>query len=533
MKKILLLTAGIAAAAGSLFAQDQVIREQPEGTLRTFHGYSIASYSSWGFLAEDPHDGLARQVVFADNGDVYFKDPISKMPYGTWIKGTLKDGVITVETPQLFDQSEFEGETLNWMVQRLVGTTHVDEDGYETIEWNVDTEKTAITYTFRNDSIIQDQEGKLVKLGLTLDGKEQIYGDRDVVYTAVDEKSTKVPEDAKTEKWSLRYNTSYFSQIDMAFKDNEVFITGLWEEFPSATIKGTVTEDRILIDSQQYLGFLYSENYGYYTYLMAADIIPAGYTTCFLTSSEPFALKYDRENKTLIPVNPKQGLAIRYGKTAGVEEYYSRKNYKDIEMAYIDHIDALLTPEITRIMRDYEYGWGYIEFSIPAQDILGNSLDVNKYSYSIFLDDEKLVFDPDFVFVEQYKYKWLDGPTSELAFLFDNDSAISTTGSPGAKKIMYYELGFDEIGVQTYYHDDISGKDLQSNIAYINPETTEIRIVDVSVGVESITDGNAEIANVEFFDLTGNRVDSSFKGVTIKVVTYTDGTIKTFKQMVR
>lgn len=78
MKKFLLLSAGL-MLAGAAIAQNEVIREQPEGTLRTFHGYSLATEVSWGYATEDHYDGLARQVVFSDNGDVWFKNPISKL----------------------------------------------------------------------------------------------------------------------------------------------------------------------------------------------------------------------------------------------------------------------------------------------------------------------------------------------------------------------------------------------------------------------------------------------------------------------
>ncbi len=36
----------------------------------------------------EPHDGVYREVVFGDNGkDVWFKDPLTHMPTGTWDQG--------------------------------------------------------------------------------------------------------------------------------------------------------------------------------------------------------------------------------------------------------------------------------------------------------------------------------------------------------------------------------------------------------------------------------------------------------------
>lgn len=529
MKKTLLFSAAMLAASAAI-AQDGVIKEQPEGTLRTFHGYSLATEVSWGFASEGPHDGLARQVVFADNGDVYFKNPITKANIDCWIKGTLKDGVITVELPQLVDVVETEEGVEEWYVQRFVGTPFVDDEGDEDIEWNVDPEKTSITYTFRNDSIIQDQ--KLEKLALMYDGKHMYYGDRDVVYTAVDEHASVMPEGIEPERWSFKYNEVYANQVKIAFDGNDMYIQGFWPEFPQAVMKGTIDGDKATILSQQYLGFLTSGDKGYYTYLMNSSV-ESGWSFTYTTIAEPMVFNFDRETNTMTAAGDKTALIVHSGKTPGVPDYRVRLSLRDPYFSKIGTIGKPVTPTITWINRDYEYAWGYVECTIPAEDVDGNCFDINQMTYCMWLDDEKNVFDPELVFADQYKYKDLEAPTTDLPYNFDNGSGISTRGSIGQKYLQFFELGFDELGIQSTYYDDLTERVLKSDIIYINPETKETRIQDVETGVEAVNAPEAEIAEIAFFDLDGRRLQAPVKGMYIKVITYADGSSKTFKKIGR
>ncbi len=539
MKKLLLVSAGLMLAGASM-AQDEIIREQPEGTLRTFHGFSLATTVSWGFAEEGPKDGLARQVVFAENGDVYFKNPITGIATHSWIKGTMKDNVITVSLPQVIDVmvDEETGEEDKWYVQRFEGATVVDEEtGREDIEWTVNPDNTDIKFIFRNDSIIQDSEGKLEKLGLMNGGAHMYYGDREIVYTAVNEKSAKMPEGVATERWSLKYGDGFATQVNIAFDGDDMYIQGFWSKFPQAVMKGSIKGNKAIIDSCQYLGFLQSdEDYGYYTYLMNSTVIQY-MVDYYITSVDPIEFNFDAENKVMTAIDDKSSLIVRSGKTGGVEDYSYSIHFalRNPYFAKIDKIGKPVTPEISVVTRSFDYGWGKIEPIILAEDIYGNALDVNQLTYCVWLDDEKEVFDPEFDFNGQLKYKYLDAPTTDIPYTFDNDSGISTNGGIMNKYLMYFNLGFDEIGIQSNYYDDLTETMLHSDVIYINPETRETRIVDgETVGVGAVAAGNAEIASIAFYDLNGRRmIDAPAKGLYVKVITYTDGTSKTFKKIAR
>ncbi len=73
--------------------------------------------------------------------------------------------------------------------------------------------------------------------------------------------------------------------------------------------------------------------------------------------------------------------------------------------------------------------------------------------------------------------KVLTNRQTSCRILFDNDYGISSAGSIANRTVMFYKLGFkEEIGVQYYYDDDISGKDPRKSkiqSACSTPETGE------------------------------------------------------------
>lgn len=82
------------------------------------------------------------------------------------------------------------------------------------------------------------------------------------------------------------------------------------------------------------------------------------------------------------------------------------------------------------------------------------------------------------------------------------------------------------IGLGAYYSDDKSwtGRIDISSMYTLDPEAT-------AAGIETVaTEGNeGEISNVQYFDLTGKRIEKAAKGVVIKKIEYKDGAVKAEK----
>ena len=536
MKRLFSLAA-LALLVGATAAAETPVTEQPAGKLEKYHGTSMASYI-YMMMAPmtEPHDGVYREVVFGDNGkDVWFKDPLTHMPTGTWIKGTLEDGVITVETPQLIDRStnSESGEVFDWYVQRLKKVQIPSEDGEGfTTDWVPDTDKTSIRYRLSGDSIIQEKEQDIM-LGMTQNGEYYFYGEQEAVYAKVDAKVVKIPEGAATERWSFFYNNDHYAhQAEVYVDGDDFYLSGFWPEFPHACVKGIINGDRMIMSSGQYIGLMKDSGTSYYTYFMSGVEDEDSWTLSYISSDKDMEFAYDKDAKTISPLFESEfAPLVRYGKTAGIpgDDLIS---FAGMRMKYLDHIADLPPVEIDLWRVEKEYGWGSVSFNLRAVDSEGNALNPQRISYSLWTDSEKYVFDKEDALYPE-AYEGIDEPTDELPYLFDNDYGISSAESIANRTVMFYKLGFKEIGVQYYYDDDISGKILKSKIAYVNPETGEKRVADETSGIGSMGDDALTVESVVLYDLNGNRVSDAVKGVAVEQTRYTDGHVKTSKKIIR
>ena len=80
------------------FYRPEAITEQPEGILEQYVRHGNWIYESGSVI---PVDGLMDVVFAPDKTTVYIKDPISYSQNGTWVRGTMEDGIITVPVGQL------------------------------------------------------------------------------------------------------------------------------------------------------------------------------------------------------------------------------------------------------------------------------------------------------------------------------------------------------------------------------------------------------------------------------------------------
>lgn len=536
MKNFYLIAATALACSPALLAAE-LVTEQPAGTLRTYHGYSISRYPYMVEIVEST-DGVARDVVFGDNGtDIWFKDPLTHAPTGTWIKGTIKDDVITVETPQLIDRTD-DGK--DWYVQRLKKTTEtfVDDEGQTqtAIVWVPDTEKTSITYQMDGDNIIQDKEEDII-LGLTCDNDYYYYAESDVVYTRIKgATAVKMPEGVTPETWSIIYNNDrYGHQGKVVIDGNDFYMKGFWTDQPEACIKGTIVDDKLVIPSQQYLGLLKSyEEVPRFVYFMSSTLDSSGFAKVYVSSGESLEFSFDRDSKVITPLFDKNTVpVVRNGMTLDVSETSPRANYPNMRMQVISEIAKLpfiSIPKGSSFVYKDAPAWGKLEFTFRPFDSEKNALNPERMSYSLWLDDEILVLDKeDCIYPEAYE--GIDEPITEVPYLFSNGYGIKANVS--TREVMFYKVGFNEIGVEGFYDDDISGKRLSTGKTYINLDTQEIRNVNDSTSIQSIDTETADVVKTVCYDLNGNRVNSSFKGFVIEKVFYSNGQLKTFKKVVQ
>lgn len=537
MKKSLLF-AYAAVLATNAFAAETAITEQPEGELRTYLGTSYAhEWSSWGFPDVKWNDGLARKVVFAENGDVYFKNPLTLFTRDSWIKGTLEDGVITVKTPQLLYTDPDDGT--NWYLACFNGEpTFEGATDVEDMTWTIDRTND-LKFYYRNDSIIEVNQNYDYMIGLMLNDKYMYWGEQQVTYARVSETAAKIPEGALTEDWTMRYNDTYTAPLKVSFEGDDMFVQGLWPDYPQACIKGTIEGTKVSFPSQQYLGFLgTADGEGHYTYFCTTQVDwRMVYLPGYVTTVEPLEFTYDAEKRSMTQLSPEKIFAtVQYGKRPGLFSLYPVATFGNMTIsANTTETGRPKLPTIDPIFGLSYYpatGWGRIEFDMVAFDENDKALDPDYLYYSIWTDGEVFVFDPeDAPANNPTAYEGIEEPMTEIPYTFLNDKGIASWGAPTNRRVNFYRTGFDEIGVQSIYKHPETGEVLKSDILYINTETKEIRQEEFA-GVESVG-YTGDVESIVVYDTFGRVVDSSYKGVVIEVVRFTNGTSQTTKKVQR
>lgn len=149
-------------------------------------------------------------------------------------------------------------------------------------------------------------------------------------------------------------------------------------------------------------------------------------------------------------------------------------------------------------------------------DVNGNFIELNKVSYNLFVDDELFTFYTD-------EYLELTEDMVDIPYTFTDDKDIIYNGGT-LHGIYFFMTGFDKMGVQAIYTAD-NGETAKSDIAWHYITTT---------GVDNAkTAAQSEIEKVAYTNLSGRELTAPTKGICIKTVTYSDGTIKSFKVVKR
>ena len=154
MKKFLLL-ACLALAATVSWAQSLsdygVITEQPAGELKTYDRSGYAYYVLNDYVRRGAQTGTI-DIVFADNNEVYIKDPLNKLIVNTWVKGTLSADGTTI-TVAMNQNIQYDTEVQQPIAIKMV---EFDED-YE--EFSV-ISTPQVTYTITEDKITMNGTSK-------------------------------------------------------------------------------------------------------------------------------------------------------------------------------------------------------------------------------------------------------------------------------------------------------------------------------------------------------------------------------------
>ena len=203
--------------------------------------------------------------MFCDDGTVYFRNPIVLYDTDSYVKGTLDDGVVTLQLHQPVIPMYTSPEPSCGYAERLVR-----KDGADGPEYVVDEDNPEIKFVLRNDSLIwaEPTDGSVI-LGIADERGEWFgCGNYAATYALPAEKPVETPAGMVAEDWSLTCDGDT-RLLKVGFSGSDVYIGGLWPSMPDAWVKGTVEGGKAVFAGGQYLGP--DTTYECHAYFMTAD----------------------------------------------------------------------------------------------------------------------------------------------------------------------------------------------------------------------------------------------------------------------
>jgi len=480
----------------------------PNGTAVIYNrsSYSIAPIGDQPMETEDY--GFAGVIVTSDNGEVFLKNPFSMFLTDSYIKGTLCEGQITIQLPQhVMTLVDEELGTFELYARMLT----LDEETGDIVEA---PEQTLTLSNYDGLWICEDE----YILGLTFDdGMWCGFGEMALCYAPIEDEVAKVPENAKFEQWAMTYDgIGHF--VDIATDGNQCYVKNMLPTVKGelAPVTGTISNTGIDVTSGQYLGV--NEDISYLTYLYGGKM------------KHYFDPDYNMEMEQFI-----QGEGMHF--TLREDGSYTTENtayltpFTDLENEYIWSMAYYEKPVLRKndiktfqpanpsvVAYNYypSYRFGYAELFIPMLNVDGMLLDSSKLYYNFYMDGQLVTFTPD-------EYMLLQEDITDVPYSFvdapDDQGDIKVNGA--RHTIMVFYDGIETVGVQTLYKAD-NGDVYKSDI--VTSATTGILQPNAAAG---------EIASESFTDLAGRKVLNPGKGLYIRTVRYTDGSVRNYKEFRR
>ena len=492
----------------------------PEGDTHYYNRVSDAVSDDGGYYVVYPEQMAISTVSFTEDGTVYIEDPILSFAAGTYIKGTLADGKITVELPQLL---YLDGDPDYDAPEDVMGfyaycyEVEYDEDLVVSAEL---TESQTITYTVDGDNITLDNPNGNLMIGLGIeDGFFLGYGETAAYLEYMDIKPVEAPAGLGTEQWVITSSaTNSGKYVYVGFDGDDVYVRGLSTDLASAWIKGTKSGDKISFPSKQCMGVVPSA--GLVMYLMSGEF---NYNEEGVVVSanvfDSLDFTYDEANKTMSTTQ------TAFVNGSDEEIYYFNYWLAPVIRQQKETADSYkpLTPEFTEYVPfNAASNMGGVAMSIPAFSRESNGdlylLDSANMYWRVYFDDELYTIYPD-----EYK-----GIAAEMTDIPYNIMSTYILYYSGHHVFYYFVDGFETIGIQSLYRDN--GKDYASNIAVFNVNTQEIseKTVDTPTGIENVSSDKLAVGR-EYFDLMGRRVSKPAEGLYIQKTTFGDGSVEAVK----
>lgn len=497
----------------------ELITEQPEGTLyKNLYRHAKGYYMFWGYyLYYSDFDGYLADVVTADDGNVYLKNPFCGYTTDSWLKGTKAEGdTIEFNLPQKIYEYEYDEETkYEYYAYKMV----MSEDGSTYVK---DSTSQTVKFIVRNDSIIKVGNELL---GMTdSDGEWVGYGDNFIKISKVDAASIAPASTDGARQCVLKYKDIAYSSetgedpvltdnnspylVNVVVDGSDVYIGGLDASAPDLWAKGTLDGNTVTFKKDTYMGV--DEYNGVHVFLMPSKARWEYYSTSEIYYSDADTISemtfdYDADNFTL---TGNGDIAVNAGNS---RIYYISYLGEPTITAWTETAG---TPNKAEDLEFYDYftdyGYSLFAFNLNFYTTDGMYMNPEKLSYKLYMDDDEYTFYPD-------EHTGLTEEMTEIPAQFTDSTDILYSNALHYNYL--YSTGFKKIGVKVIYAG--GGETHESEIAWYYIEDSGIKGTDAA--------NNGGVKSVSYIDLSGRRVVNPGSGIFIKSVKYADGSVKNVK----
>lgn len=415
-------------------ASDEVIYEAPEGEVVNYSTSGTAYIAIMGFIGSLPVEDFVTEMVYCEDGSVYWKNSITMIVANTYIKGKDEGDKIVFELPQAMllnpDEPDEEGNPTLAYAQRM--SYNADDQFYY-----VDEENQTVTL-FKNEdgTLTADVDGNDIIGMTTPDGRWYGYGNYNTVLKpAGAEIAVTPPEGLATEEWMLISNT-IGRKVELGFYGTDLYLhypvlpstndPGL---IPDYWVKGTIENGMITIPTQ-YIGK--SD-----LMMMSVYFTPAYFDGEAVEKYEVAHLEYDADKKIMVS-------EVGFGLMAGPGFLFGYTDAPTIRWQPEDIALNLPNPVILDAFNfDETIGYGVFAFDLPALNKEGYALNPEYISTCFYANGEPYIFDG-----ENYD---LEEPMEWVPFLFEDGWDFHLDGS--YHRFDLYFDGADTMGIQAKYDD--------------------------------------------------------------------------------
>lgn len=305
--------------------------------------------------------------------------------------------------------------------------------------------------------------------------------------------------------------------------DDEVWIQGVSVYMPEAWIKGKKVSDGIVeFDSPQFAGLWEpGDRQPMWVYIESADegeeVAPWGDVLSTFTPVDNFRLiKSDsgRWSCNMTMCLSANNVVGEMSSSLGGEI----ETYRDAKLYTYDNIgksEVPAKPEVLVCQVFEGTTMGYMQYELPQVSVSGNLLNPDCLYYEVYMDGKLHSFENLSGYpgesVSLIPYRYMDN--SFIASNCTQGSSIHDFSVEGKRAPK-------TLGVQSVYIVD--GVETRSEL--VTAETS---------GVNGIAAEGADVVSEEYYNLDGMRIGGPCRGISLRKVTYSDGTVKVLKEAVR